>query len=183
MRIAPVSMVNYYQNNKTKTQPVAFEAKGVYPGSFDPITNGHLDVIKRASKLFDSLTVLVAVNPEKKGFLGLEQRVQLIRKAVSDIGLKNVDVAEHTGMTTGFAKSNDAEFMVRGLRDEKDFESEKLLFEINKKLEPDVDTVFIPTSPETSMISSSTVRNIFKFGGDVSNFVPNCVSEFMSKLK
>ncbi len=73
--------------------------------------------------------------------------------------------------------------MVRGLRDEKDFESEKLLFEINKKLEPDVDTVFIPTSPETSMISSSTVRNIFKFGGDVSNFVPNCVSEYMSKLK
>ncbi len=104
MRIASISMVNYYQNNKTKTQPVAFEAKGVYPGSFDPITNGHLDVIKRASKLFDSLTVLVAVNPEKKGFLGLEQRVQLIRKAISDIGLKNVDVAEHTGMTTGFAK-------------------------------------------------------------------------------
>ena len=157
-----------------------FEGNGVYAGSFDPITIGHMDVIKRSSGLFDTLTVLVAKNPDKKGFLPVEDRVKLIEEAVKEEGLNNVKVAYDNGLTVNFAKEQNAQYLVRGLRNGKDFEGELDLFMINNRLDSNLDTVFIPTKPDMSMISSSNVRGILKAGGDVSNFVPKCVSEFLN---
>lgn len=177
MFVNPINVNSIYQNNRNSHKSASFYpqfgAKGIYPGSFDPITNGHLDIIKRASKLFDELTVLIAINPEKKEFLPLSQRLKLIIKSVKD--LTNVKVASYSGLTTNFAKLKDSDFMVRGIRNTTDFEYEKNLFEINKKINPNVETIFIPTNPETAVISSSVVRNIHKIGGNVSNFVPECV--------
>lgn len=177
MKVNSIQSNNIYlknrNSNKSKTLSQNFCAKGVYPGSFDPITNGHLDIINRSAKLFDELTVLVAINPEKKVFLPLSNRVQLIKKAIKDFA--NVKVASYSGLTTDFAQFTNSDFMVRGLRDSNDFEYEKKLFEINKKINPNIETIFIPTNPETSMISSSVVRNIYNIGGNVSNFVPECV--------
>ncbi|MBD5402428.1 pantetheine-phosphate adenylyltransferase [bacterium] len=177
MIVNPIKVNSIYQNNRNSHKSASFYpqfcAKGIYPGSFDPITNGHLDIIKRASKLFDELTVLIAINPEKKEFLPLSQRMKLIIKSVKD--LTNVKVASYSGLTTDFAKLSNSDFMVRGIRDVNDFEYEKNLFEINKKNNSNIETIFIPTNPETAGISSSVVRNINKIGGNVSNFVPECV--------
>jgi len=177
MIINPIQVNNIYRNNSNSHKSVSsypqFCAKGIYPGSFDPITNGHLDIIKRAAKLFEELTVLIAINPEKKEFLPLSQRIKLIIKSVK--GFTNVNVASYSGLTTDFAKLKNFSFMVRGIRDANDFEYEKKLFDINKKINSNVETIFIPTNPETSMISSSVVRTIHNIGGDVSSFVPECV--------
>lgn len=173
MIINPIQINNIYSKNSSSKKSTNFNAKGVYPGSFDPITNGHLDIIKRAAKLFDELIVLIAINPEKKEFLPMTQRIKLIMKSIKD--LTNVKVAGYQGLTTNFAQIKHCDFMVRGLRDTNDFEYEKKLAEINKKINPNIETVFIPTNPETSMISSSVVRNIHNIGGNISNFVPQCV--------
>lgn len=183
MRISPLNFNAYSCKNQIKRSNIAknsinFQSNGVYAGSFDPITIGHMDVIKRSSGLFDTLTVLVAKNPDKKGFLPVEDRVKLIEKSIQDEGLTNVKVKSENGMTVGFAKDNDAQYLVRGLRNGKDFEGEIDLFMINNRLNSNIDTVLIPTKPDLSMISSSNVRGILKAGGDVSNFVPKCVSEY-----
>jgi pantetheine-phosphate adenylyltransferase len=146
----------------------------VYPGSFDPITNGHVDVVRRASHVFDRVVVAVLGNPRKTPLLPGDERVRLIRAVVdADPDLAGrVEVATFDGLTVDFCHAVGAAFLVRGLRAIADFETELQLAHNNQQLAPDVDTVFFMTSLQHSYISSSLVKEIALFGGDVSSMVP-----------
>jgi pantetheine-phosphate adenylyltransferase len=146
----------------------------VYPGSFDPITNGHLDVIERAARVFDRVVVAVLGNPRKTPLLDAETRVEVIRAAVAaDPALDGrVEVRSFDGLTVDFCREVGAGFLVRGLRAIADFETELQLAHNNHELAPEVDTVFFMTSLEHSYVSSSLVKEIALFGGDVSAMVP-----------
>ncbi len=148
---------------------------GVYPGTFDPITNGHLDIIKRASNLFDKLYVLVATNMNKNTMFTTEERIALIKDVVKD--LPNIEVTSSPLLTVDFAKQVEAKAMVRGLRMVSDFEYELQLATLNKHLNNEVETVFIMSSHEYSFLSSSSVKEIAKFNGDISPFVPTTVAK------
>ncbi len=147
----------------------------IYPGSFDPITLGHIDVIGRAAGLFEKVVVGVLVNPKKQPLLELEERVATIREAVEQ-GLPDVaarvDVASFDGLTVDYARQIGALFIVRGLRAISDFESEMQMAHTNRKLSPDVDTVFFMTALEHAYLSSSLVKEIATFGGDIDEMVP-----------
>ena len=147
----------------------------LYPGSFDPITFGHLDVIRRATAVFDKLVVGVLINPKKLPVLDLDDRVAAIREALNEeLGdtAKNVEVAGFDGLTVDYCGKIGASFIVRGLRAVSDFESELQMAHTNRKLAPDVDTIFFMTALEHAYLSSSLVKEIAAFGGDVSLFVP-----------
>jgi pantetheine-phosphate adenylyltransferase len=146
----------------------------VYPGSFDPITNGHLDVIARAADVFDRVVVAVLGNPRKTPMLPVDERVAVIREALAaDATLAGrVEVARFDGLTVDFCHEVGAGFLVRGLRAIADFELELQLAHNNHQLAPDVDTVFFMTSLEHSFVSSSLVKEIALFGGDVSTMLP-----------
>jgi pantetheine-phosphate adenylyltransferase len=147
----------------------------LYPGSFDPITFGHLDVIRRATAVFDKLVVGVLVNPKKTPMLDLEDRLAAIREALSDeLGdtAKTIEVAGFDGLTVDYCGKIGARFIVRGLRAVSDFESELQMAHTNRKLAPDVDTIFFMTALEHAYLSSSLVKEIAAFGGDVSRFIP-----------
>ncbi len=146
----------------------------VYPGSFDPITNGHLDIIARAASVFDHVIVAVLGNPRKTPLLPVDERVAVIREAIAaDAGLGGrVEVATFDGLTVAFCHEVGAGFLVRGLRAIADFELELQLAHNNHQLAPDVDTVFFMTSLEHSYVSSSLVKEIALFGGDVSSMLP-----------
>ncbi len=146
----------------------------VYPGSFDPITNGHLDVVRRAARVFDRVVVAVLGNPRKSPLLDADTRVAVIRAAIAeDPSLAGiVDVRTFDGLTVAFCHEVGAGFLVRGLRAIADFESELQLAHNNHQLAPDVDTVFFMTSLEHSYVSSSLVKEIALFGGDVSSMLP-----------
>ena len=149
--------------------------RAVYPGSFDPITNGHLDVLRRAVAVFDRVVVAVLENPRKDPLLGTAERVEVIRAALVTAGpelSERVDVRTFDGLTVTFCRAVDAGFMVRGLRAVSDFETEMQLAHNNRVLAPDVDTVFFMTSLEHGYVSSSLVKEIARFGGDVSGMVP-----------
>ena len=150
-------------------------ANAIYPGSFDPITYGHIDIIKRASLLTDKLVVGVLVNNEKKPMFTLDERVEMIREAVKDI--PNVIVKEFSGMTVDFARSEQTSFIVRGLRAVTDFEYELQLSHTNKKIAPEIDTVFLMTSLEYTYLSSSIVKEVASYGGDISAFVTDDVAK------
>lgn len=151
----------------------------VYPGSFDPITNGHLDVVRRAARVFDRVVVAVLGNPRKTPLLDADHRVAVIRAAVeADETLVGVvDVRTFDGLTVDFCHEVGADFLVRGLRAIADFESELQLAHNNHQLAPDVDTVFFMTSLEHSYVSSSLVKEIALFGGDVSAMLPVAAAE------
>ncbi len=146
----------------------------VYPGSFDPVTNGHLDVIRRASAVFDRVVVAVLANPRKSPLLPATARVATIRDALEEahLGGGQVDVETFDGLTVDFCRSRDAAFIVRGLRAISDFEAEMQLAHNNRKLAPGIDTVFFMTSLEHGYVSSSLVKEIAQFGGDVGEMVP-----------
>lgn len=147
----------------------------LYPGSFDPITFGHLDVIGRAAGLFDRLVVGVLVNPRKSPVLELEERMAAIREAVADElanGAARIEVSSFDGLTVDFARQVGAGFIVRGLRAVSDFEIELQMAHTNRKLAPDVDTLFLMTALEHAYLSSSLVKEIASFGGDVGAMVP-----------
>jgi pantetheine-phosphate adenylyltransferase len=150
-------------------------AAALYPGSFDPITFGHIDVIGRAAKVFDRLTVGVLVNPRKTPMLDLEERIATIGEAVAnelpDLAAR-IDVAGFDGLTVDFARRIGAGFIVRGLRAVSDFEIELQMAHTNRKLAPDVDTIFFMTALEHAYLSSSLVKEIAAFGGDVSQMLP-----------
>ena len=146
----------------------------VYPGSFDPVTNGHLDVIERASRAFDRLIVAVLRNPRKSALLPVEARVAAIREALDQAGLPapRVEVEAFDGLTVAFCRERGAAFIVRGLRAISDFESEMQLAHNNRRLDPEIDSVFFMTAQEHGYVSSSMVKEIATFGGDVSSMIP-----------
>lgn len=147
----------------------------IYPGSFDPITLGHIDVVGRAAGAFDKIVVGVLVNPKKQPLLELDDRIATIREAVDEelpMVANRVEVASFDGLTVDYARQIGARFIVRGLRAISDFESELQMAHTNRKLYPDVDTVFFMTALEHSYLSSSLVKEIASFGGDISKMLP-----------
>jgi pantetheine-phosphate adenylyltransferase len=149
---------------------------GIYPGSFDPITLGHLDIIIRASGLVDKLIIGVLRNNAKKPLFTAEERVELIKQVIREhTQLKSIEVIAFEGLLIEFARQQKANIIVRGLRAITDFEYELQIAQMNHKLDARVDTVFFTTSVEYSYLSSSAVKEIASFGGDISGFVPGCV--------
>ena len=148
---------------------------GIYAGSFDPITLGHLDIIKRASRITNRLIIAVLNNNAKKPAFSVEERLELIRKVTKDI--PNVEVMSFSGLTVDFAKQQKVNVLIRGLRAVTDFEYELQIAQGNHKLNPDLDTVFLTTSVEYSYLSSSIVKEIASYGGDITQFVPQEVVE------
>ena len=153
----------------------------IYPGSFDPITKGHLDILKTGAEIFDKVIIAVARNSEKKGFLPVDERVKLIKESVSD--LKNVEVDSFEGLTIEYAKNKGANLLIRGLRAVSDFEYELQLSQANSALCSDIKTVFLTTKPKYNFISSSTIKEIYLNDGDISKFVPEAVFEYLQKRK
>ena len=151
------------------------ERIAVYPGSFDPATVGHEDMIRRAAAQFDRLIVAVLHNPSKRGYFPVEQRVRMLEKVAAD--LPNVTVATWDGLLVDFVKREGACAVVRGLRQVSDFEIEMTMAQANSRLLPGMETIFLMTRPEQGCISSSVVREVASFGGDVSAFVPACILE------
>lgn len=148
----------------------------IYPGSFDPITNGHLDILKSGAEIFDKVIIAVSYNAQKNGFLPIDTRVQLIKESVKD--LKNVEVDCFEGLTVEYAKKHNASVLLRGLRTSFDFEYEMQLSQTNSALFEDIKTVFLITKPEYNFISSSSIREILANKGDISKFVPSPVNEY-----
>ena len=155
--------------------------KAIYPGSFDPITYGHIDVVKRAYKLFDELFVAVMRNPTKPMLFSLEERQQLVEAVMSQEGLANVKVISHDGLMVELAKKLGASAVIRGLRITADFEYEWQMALTNRDLASDIESVFLMTSREYSFISSSIVREVKRYDGDVSHFVPKVVERALEK--
>ncbi|NEZ46024.1 pantetheine-phosphate adenylyltransferase [Clostridium niameyense] len=154
---------------------------GVYPGSFDPVTNGHLDIIERASKVFDKLIVGVLVNPEKKGLFSVEERVEIIKKVVKDYD--NVEVEAFSGLLINFLKEKQSKIIVKGLRTVSDFEYEFKMALMNNKLDPSIETVFMMTSAKYSYVSSSSVKQVAMFGGCIKELVPDeIIPDIINKL-
>jgi pantetheine-phosphate adenylyltransferase len=152
--------------------------RAIYPGSFDPVTNGHLDVIERARKLFDEVIVAVAHNDEKQPLLSLEHRLELLRETAGKI--ENVRIAEFRGLLVEFARAEQAGAVIRGLRAISDFEFEFQMALMNRKLDVNVETIFLMPKEEYTYLSSRIVKEIARLGGDVSGFVPACVARALS---
>ncbi len=155
------------------------ERIAVCPGSFDPITNGHKDIIIRASKLFDKVIVLVSVNPVKQSSFTVEERVKMIKAVVN--GHDNIEIDTSDGLLADYIRKKNAVAIVKGLRAVSDFEYEFQMALANKKLYSDAETVFLTTSGENMYLSSSVVKQIASFGGDISGFVPDCILEDIKK--
>ncbi len=153
--------------------------KVIYPGTFDPITNGHLDLIKRAASLFDHIVIGVAESPSKKTMFTLEERVALTQKAVSE--LSNVTVSGFSGLLVDFAKAQQASILIRGLRTTVDFEYEFGLTNMYRKLMPELESLFLTPSEEYAFLSSTIVREVAIHGGDITNFVPLTVSRAIAE--
>lgn len=147
----------------------------VYPGSFDPVTNGHTDIIRRASRLFDKVIVLVSVNAVKSPSFSSVERVKLITKVVDGLDLENVVVDIWDGLLVDYIKQVGAIAIIKGLRAVSDFEYEFQMALANKMLYDEAETVFLTTSSENMYLSSSVVKQIASFGGDISHFVPECI--------
>jgi len=147
----------------------------LYPGTFDPITNGHLDLIVRASKLFDKVIVAVAQSSSKSPLFNVEQRVKLVEAVVHN--LPNVEVYGFSGLLVDLAKKKQAKILLRGLRAVSDFEYEFQLANMNRRLDPEIESVFLTPSEQFSFISSSLIREIAALGGEISQFVPTEVQE------
>lgn len=154
----------------------------IYPGSFDPITNGHLDIITRGSKVFDKLIVGVLVNIDKVGLFSIEERVELIKRVTSH--LENVEVVSFNGLLVDLAKKNNAKVILKGLRAVSDFEYEFQMALMNSQLDSEVETLFMTTSAVNSFLSSSSVKQVAKFGGDIKGLVPDeIIDDVIKKIK
>ena len=153
----------------------------VYPGSFDPVTKGHIDILKNGAEIFDKVIIAVANNSEKNSFLSVAERVALIKESVKD--LENVEVDSFDGLTIEYAKKVGAKVILRGLRAVSDFEYEMQLSQVNSALSGDIKTIFLITKLKYNFISSRTIKEIFLNNGDISKFVPECVYEFLMKNK
>lgn len=155
------------------------EKIAIYPGSFDPVTKGHIDILERASKMFDKVIIAVLKNNDKKSLIPVEDRVNLIKEAVKEI--KNASVDSFDGLTVEYARKKGAKFLIRGLRAVSDFEYEMQLSQANMSIAPDIGTVFLITKPKYNFISSGIVKEIASYGEDISKFAPNCVVEYLKR--
>jgi pantetheine-phosphate adenylyltransferase len=153
--------------------------RAIYPGTFDPLTNGHLNIIKRSLHIFDEVVIGVAYSPEKKPMFSLESRVEMIEHSVSN--LSGVTVKPFTGLLVEFAKGNSVKSVIRGLRSNADFEYELQLSYANRSLYGEMETVYLMPEIESSFISSSIVRSILKHNGSVAHLVPDEVQEFINR--
>lgn len=153
----------------------------VYPGSFDPVTNGHLDIIVRAARCFPRLIVAVVDNPNKLPMFTLDRRVELLREVCA--GIANVEVDQFSGLLVDFVSGVGAQVIVKGLRIVSDFEHEYSMAVLNRKLRGNPDTIFVPASIEYAYVSSSSVKEVFSLGGDISDFVPPVVLRAMSAMR
>lgn len=153
----------------------------VYPGSFDQITNGHIDIIKRGSKIFDKIIVGVLVNVDKKHLFEIDERVKLIKRVTNDI--ENVEVISFNGLLVDLLKEYNANVILKGLRNSTDFEYELQMAYINKELNSDIETLCMMSSPENLHISSSCVKQVAKFGGNIEGLVPKeIVSDILTRI-
>lgn len=147
----------------------------IYPGSFDPVTLGHLEVVRRAAKMFDKVIVAVLINSSKRPTFSVDERIELLKDAVA--GLDNVEVAGFEGLLAEYCRQRGVNAIVKGLRAVSDFEYEFQMAIANKKLNPELETIFITADADAMYLSSSMVREIGSMGGDISNFVPECVHD------
>lgn len=147
--------------------------KAIFPGSFDPITIGHVDIIKRAMKVFDEIIIAVGDNTDKKYMFPKEKRVEFVKQTFNNC--KSVKIESYNGLTVDFCKKNNTEFMIRGLRNPADFEFEKSIALTNRKM-TDIETIFFLTSPENSFVSSSIVRDLIRNSGDYKLFIPKGIT-------
>ncbi len=153
--------------------------KAIYPGSFDPITNGHVDLVKRLAGLFDMLVLLVSTSTEKKYLFSLKERVHLARKCLKDV--QNVKVVSDSGLTAEYAKANNIKVIIRGVRAVSDFEYELTMASANKQLFGECETFIAFTRPEYTHLSSQVVKEIAKHGGDLSKWIPEPVARALTK--
>lgn len=149
--------------------------KAIYPGSFDPVTKGHVDVIKRASKLFDHLVVGVLINSAKNPLFSIEERVSMLVELFKDYD--NIEIVSFEGLLVDYCHNNNISTIVRGLRAVTDFEYELQIAQTNRVIAPDIDTIFLTTSLEYAYLSSSVVKEIASYGGDIKQLVPETVVE------
>lgn len=145
--------------------------KALFPGSFDPFTAGHLNILKRALTMFDEVVVAVGINSDKRGFYDNEKKLEIIREATS--GLNGVSALSYDNLTVDLCHQLGIHHIVRGVRNMIDFETERSIADANRRIAPDIETVIIPTAQEYAHISSSAVRDIIKHGGDYSAFIPD----------
>ena len=155
--------------------------RALYAGSFDPFTNGHLDIVKRAADIVDELVILIASSPIKSELLSIKERKELISQVVQDLG--NVTVEHYHGLVTEYAKENNVTILVRGLRPTGDFENEFQMASMNRKLYKGIDTIFLPTSTDNYFVSSSLVKEVITHGGDISQFVPAIIAKALKKAQ
>lgn len=145
----------------------------LFPGSFDPFTSGHLNILRRALTIFDKVVVAVGVNQDKRGFFTMEQREDIIRQAT--VGMDGVEITHYDGLTVDLCREMGIRHIVRGVRNMTDFDNEQAICDANRHLAPEVDTIIIPTAQEFSHISSSAVRDVVRHRGDTSMFIPEGV--------
>lgn len=155
------------------TQAQSNKRVALFPGSFDPFTAGHLNILKRALTMFDEVVVAVGINIDKRGFFETSKRLEIIREATK--GLEEVRVIEYDNLTVDTCRQLGIRHIVRGVRNMIDFETERSIADANRRLAPEIDTVIIPTAQEFAHISSTAVRDILKHGGDYSQFIPDGV--------
>ena len=151
--------------------------RAVFPGSFDPITLGHENIIRRAIPMFDEIVIAIGVNGSKKSMFTLDQRIEMLTRVFSNA--PSVNVETFSGLTVRFCEKVNAEWMLRGVRNDADFEYERTIAQMTKKLNPSLETVILFTDPEFAPISSTVVRDILANGGDVSSFVPKAILDFV----
>ncbi|MBR6556815.1 MAG: pantetheine-phosphate adenylyltransferase [Clostridia bacterium] len=147
----------------------------IYPGSFDPVTNGHFDIIKRAAKLFDKLVVVVMVNKSKQASFTIDERVEMLRRVTE--GIPKVEVDSYTGLLAEYARERHACTVVKGLRAVSDYEYEFQMALANRRLNPNLETVFLPARGEFQFLSSSAVKEIARYGGEISYMVPKIIEK------
>ncbi|MDF1696517.1 MAG: pantetheine-phosphate adenylyltransferase [Saprospiraceae bacterium] len=152
----------------------------VFPGSFDPITNGHIDLVRRFVPLFDKIIVAVGENSSKKGLFTLKQRLEWLSKVFEDE--PTIEVGSFTGLTVNFCRKENAKYLIRGLRNSSDFDYEKTISQLNNIIGDNVETLFFISKPEYSHISSTIVREIIKGKGDISTFVPEFIAEAINEV-